>query len=73
MDIKIEQVLNLENELSRRNADWQVNVYGNGTNHGFTVPGARYHPVSARRAWRDMRNMLQEAFDPNALDTVKMM
>lgn len=61
-------VLELEHELTRAGADWQIHVYGR-TMHAFTNPAANspehgmaYNAVAATRAWASMRNFLQEIF-----------
>jgi dienelactone hydrolase len=51
------------------NVDWQIHVYG-GAEHTFThpnaaeasLPGLRYHQLSAERAWRSMLNLFDEVF-----------
>jgi dienelactone hydrolase len=62
------KVLELEHELTKAGADWQIHVYG-GTMHAFTNPAANapehgmvYNPVAANRAWTTMQNFLQEIF-----------
>ncbi|MGR8929826.1 MAG: dienelactone hydrolase family protein [Gammaproteobacteria bacterium] len=63
-----DQVLALENELTKAGADWQVHVYG-GTMHAFTNPvandpgfGTVYQPVADQRSWRTMQNFFAEIF-----------
>ncbi len=63
-----EQVLALETEMTRANADWQIHVYG-GTMHAFTNPkannpsfGTVYKEVAANRAYRSIENFLGEVF-----------
>lgn len=63
-----EQVLALSQELSMRNADWQLHAYGN-TLHAFTNPAANdrslgtvYDPAADQRSWTAMRNFLDELF-----------
>ncbi len=62
------KVLELEHELTKAGADWQIHVYGK-TMHAFTNPAANapeqgmaYNPVAANRAWTSMQNFLQEIF-----------
>lgn len=63
------QVQAFEEEMTRKNADWQVYTYGNHTYHAFTVPTAnqppqaQYQPVSAKRSWIAMKNFLFEIFN----------
>ncbi len=63
-----ESVLELSRELTERGADWQLHAYGH-TGHSFTNPKARapeqglaYQASSDARAWRAMRDFLQEIF-----------
>ena len=63
-----EQVLALETEMTRANADWQIHVYG-GTMHAFTNPkasnpgfGTVYKEIAANRAYRSIENFLGEVF-----------
>jgi len=56
----------LEEEFTKRKADWQVHVYSN-TVHAFTVPtanstGAKYNPLSDKRSWLSMKNFFEEVF-----------
>jgi dienelactone hydrolase len=63
-----EQVLALQNEMTKAGADWQVHVYG-GTMHAFTNPvandpafGTVYQPSADRRSWQAMQNFFSEIF-----------
>jgi len=63
-----EDVLAFEKEMSEKNADWQVHVYGK-TMHAFTNPsvndkdfGTVYNPVAEKRAMISMYNFLEEIF-----------
>jgi len=63
-----EQVLALQNELTKAGADWQVHVYG-GTMHAFTNPvandpgfGTVYQPIADERSWQTMQNFFEEIF-----------
>lgn len=58
-------------EMQAAGVDWRLNVYG-GAHHAFHhppagpegspgVPGVAYHDAHARRAWRAMLDMLEEA------------
>jgi dienelactone hydrolase len=66
-----EAVLGLAEELSARQADWQIHAYG-GTYRSFTNPhandaerGVMYNARAASRAWRSVENFLAEVFaDP---------
>lgn len=58
----------LAEELSARNANWQLHAYGN-TVHAFTNPAANdrelgtvYDENADRRSWQAMRNFLDELF-----------
>ncbi|WP_369207837.1 dienelactone hydrolase family protein [Streptomyces sp. PU-14G] len=54
-------------EMQAAGVDWRLVVYG-GALHAFhhppvdhaTVPGVGYHPRHARRAWRDVLDLLDE-------------
>ncbi len=63
-----ESVAALGNELTARNADWQIVVYGN-TGHAFTNPSAKsretglfFQADSNSRAWQSMENFFEELF-----------
>lgn len=56
----------LGNELTKRNADWQILALGH-TGHAFTNPAAKfpekgmyYQESSNRRAWQTMSNFFEE-------------
>ncbi|WKJ88746.1 dienelactone hydrolase family protein [Methylomonas montana] len=64
----VDQVIALQNELTRAGADWQVHVYGH-TMHAFTNPvannpdfGTVYQTFADRRSWQAMQNFLSEIF-----------
>jgi len=64
----VDQVIALQNELTRAGADWQVHVYGH-TMHAFTNPvannpdfGTVYQAFADRRSWQAMQNFLSEIF-----------
>ncbi|MDX8127487.1 dienelactone hydrolase family protein [Methylomonas sp. OY6] len=64
----VEQVLALQDELTKAGADWQLHSYGH-TMHAFTNPvannpdfGTVYQPVADRRSWQAMQNFLSEIF-----------
>ena len=55
-----------ECEMEESNTDWQVHIYGH-TMHAFASPSANdpklgicYNPTSAKRAWREIHNFLEE-------------
>jgi len=61
-----EDLVNLQQELTRAKADWQLNIYGH-TLHAFTNPeanqgstGLLYNKRSANRAWLAMQNFFNE-------------
>lgn len=63
-----ENMVALCNELTARNADWQMHAFG-GTMHAYTNPhanapenGMLYNPKSAKRAFALMEYHLKEAF-----------
>lgn len=63
-----EHVLELAEELNRREVDWQLISYGH-TGHSFTNPRAQavsdgmyYHPASDQRSWVAMQAFLTELF-----------
>lgn len=58
----------LQQELTSRQADWQLHLYGN-TMHAFTNPlandpdnGIIYNPVADKRSWLSIMNFLNELF-----------
>lgn len=61
------QVAGFEQEMREAKTDWQLVKFGN-TVHSFTDPDAHmagqadYNPVSARRAFKMMRNFFDEVF-----------
>lgn len=69
-----ESIRAIANELEERNADWQIQVYGN-TGHSFTNPAATdqdaglfYHSLTHKRSWSSMLSFFEELFsDANAL------
>lgn len=63
-----ESTVALGNELTERNADWQILAFGH-TGHAFTNPAAKfpekgmyYKEASNRRAWLTMTNFFDELF-----------
>ena len=61
-----QQVSEFQQEMTRRQADWQLVSYGN-TVHAFTRPGANmpeagalYNASTDRRSWQAMRSFLAE-------------
>jgi dienelactone hydrolase len=56
------QVAAFGREMSARSADWQVQMYGNNTDHAFTVPGARYQPQADARSWASMKTFFNEDY-----------
>ena len=61
-----EDVINFEQEMSARQADWQMHIFGN-TMHAFTNPkandknfGTIYHPRSNDRSWKYAIDFLAE-------------
>ena len=61
-----QQVSEFQQEMTRRQADWQLVSYGN-TVHAFTRPGANmpeagavYNALTDRRSWQAMRSFLAE-------------
>jgi len=64
----VDQVIALQNELTRAGADWQLHSYGH-TMHAFTNPvannpdfGTVYQALADRRSWQAMQNFLSEIF-----------
>ncbi|MBS3964218.1 MAG: dienelactone hydrolase family protein [Methylomonas sp.] len=64
--VSIDQVVALQQELTRARADWQMHSYGH-TMHAFTNPAANdpgfgtvYNPVADRRSWQAALNFLDE-------------
>lgn len=74
-----EQLMSFTSVLQEAGVEWSVTVYG-GAQHAFwadpmssgeplaTVPGVGHHAAHARRAWRAVLNLLDEALaDPTAV------
>lgn len=66
-----EQIAGFQQEMRDAKADWQFVSYG-GAVHCFAIPGAdgavpgcKYDPLVARRAFAQMRAFFAEAFAPN--------
>ncbi len=66
--VPTEQVLAIEEEMTRAGADWQLHIYGH-TMHAFTNPvandpdfGTVYQPLADKRSWRSLLNFLDEIF-----------
>lgn len=66
--VPVEDVIALQEELTKAGTDWQVHVYG-GTVHAFTNPkandpnfGTVYRAEAARRAWKNMQFFFGEIF-----------
>lgn len=62
------QLVELAQELTERNADWQILSFGK-TGHSFTNPNAKmpesglvYNELSNRRAWLAMQNFFEGIF-----------
>lgn len=62
-------VLALATELTERSADWQLHAYGHAL-HAFMAPfanaperGIQYDETTARRAWSNLVDVLQETFE----------
>lgn len=69
-----QDVTDVQEELTRRQADWQVHLYGN-TMHAFTNPiandiefGTVYNESADKRAWYSMTGFLNEIFNDNESD-----
>ncbi|MEM6414066.1 MAG: dienelactone hydrolase family protein [Pseudomonadota bacterium] len=63
-----DQMTALADELTKADADWQINAYG-GVMHAFTNPeandpsfGTVYNAAATRRAWTVTEDFLQECF-----------
>ncbi|WHA04592.1 dienelactone hydrolase family protein [Candidatus Bandiella numerosa] len=61
-----EEVEKFKKEMAKRNADWQIHIFGN-TKHAFTNPrandeklGTVYNELSSNRAWEIMKIFLKE-------------
>ncbi|HEY3654701.1 MAG TPA: dienelactone hydrolase family protein [Steroidobacteraceae bacterium] len=65
--IPLDHVVAFQGEMTAAQADCQIVVY-TGAQHSFTkptaaaLPGMKYEPGSARRAWKSMAAFLAEAF-----------
>lgn len=63
-----EQISEFTKEMTGRNVDWQMHVYGQAA-HSFTNPeandnemGLHYHPLSDQRSWQSCCRFLAEVF-----------
>lgn len=63
-----EQIIAVQQELTKFGADWQYHNYGN-TQHAFTNPlandqnlGMAYNKNADKRSWQTMKNFLLEVF-----------
>lgn len=66
--VSVEDIRQLQDELTRAGSDWQFHVYG-GTMHAFTNPvandpvfGTVYQPIADRRSWQAMCAFFEECF-----------
>lgn len=66
---KPNDVLELAQELTNKNAEWELNAYGH-TGHAFTNPNARfpekgllYNKVSDKKSWNRMVEFFKNKFD----------
>jgi dienelactone hydrolase len=66
-----EEIYGFQKEMTERNADWQLHIFGDAT-HAFTNPKAKspedgklYHPSSDRRSWSQMKALFSEVFPLN--------
>lgn len=66
--VSSDDIANLEKEMTKNGADWQINIYGN-TSHAFMNEemqdpenGLVYNPKTAKRAWLSMINFFKEIF-----------
>lgn len=63
-----EALVNFGNEMTRREADWQLHVFG-GVSHAFTNPDANkedmgliYNKLATERSWLHFKSFLSELF-----------
>ena len=63
-----EQIPAFEAEMTEKNADWQIHIYGNAM-HSFTNPDANdksfgtvYNALADKRSWLAMKNFFNEVF-----------
>ncbi len=66
--VKPPQVLEFADEMTRKKADWQIQLYGH-TSHSFTKPGAddptlglKYDATANQRSWDAALYFLKEVF-----------
>jgi len=66
--VKPDQVLAFADEMTKRKADWEIDMYGH-TMHAFTNPNANdpgfgtvYNATAEKRSLRSMENFLEEIF-----------
>ena len=63
-----DQIDSFSNEMTEKNADWQLHVFGNAM-HAFTNPeandpdfGTVYNKEADHRSWKMLRDLLKEIF-----------
>lgn len=66
--VSLEDIVNMQKELSEAKVDWQMNIYSH-TSHAFTNPAAHdkehglaFQPLSSERAWWSMIHFFSERF-----------
>lgn len=66
--VSLDDILNIQKELSDAQVDWQMNIYSH-TSHAFTNPqmhdkehGLAFQPLSSERAWWAMIHFFSERF-----------
>jgi dienelactone hydrolase len=66
--VSLEDIINMQQELSNAKVDWQMNIYSH-TSHAFTNPEAHdkkhgliFQPLSNARAWWAMIHFFSERF-----------
>jgi dienelactone hydrolase len=64
--VSVQDILTLQNELTKANVDWQMNIYSH-TKHAFTNPEAHeeqqglvFNEKANRRSWQTMCNFFNE-------------
>lgn len=65
-----QDIVNIQNELTKATVDWQFHIYGNAK-HAFTNPlateassGLLFNEKANHRSWLSMKNFFNELFSP---------
>lgn len=70
--VTMDELLQFQEELSANAVDWQTHLYSQSM-HAFTTPSANspelgiaYNQLSTKRAWKNIRNFVDEVLQPSS-------